>query len=234
MSDRIQVVGHRGWPTRFPDNSLAGFLAAARVSDAVELDVRRSKDGKLVLSHDPTIGGFVVADTDWEVLAEMDLGEGSKPCLLDEALSALSDTPALIEIKNSPGEIGFEPDHRLALESADRARPFDSLISFNWSTADTVRRVFPDLRTGVNVGLLGDLDQSLRHSLDVGHRLVVPHFEMVLAGSQALADGPEVFVWSNKKGETYESSGKELVSRGVSGIITDDPQITRESLRSQS
>lgn len=234
MIGGVQVVGHRGWPTRFPDNSLAGFYAAAGVCDAVELDVRRSRDGKLVLSHDPTVDGLLVADTDWEVLAEVDLGEGSKPCLLDEALSALPDTPALIEVKNSPNEIGFEPDHRLALEAADRTRPFDSLISFNWSTADTVSRVFPDLKTGINVGLFGDLDEGLRHSLDVGHGLVVPHFEIVLASNRIFGDGPEIYVWSDKKGEAYLSTAQELVSRGVSGIITDDPQSTRESLRSQS
>ncbi len=234
MSGPTQVVGHRGWPTRFPDNSLAGFYAAAPVCDAIELDVRRSKDGKLVLSHDPTIGGLVVADTNWEVLAEVDLGVGSKPCLLDEALSALPDTPILLEVKNSPNETGYEPDHRLALEAAQRARPFDALISFNWSTADTVKRVFPDLRTGVNVGLLGDLDEGIRHSLDVGHELVVPHFQKVLARTGEFEGAPEIFVWSDEKGETFASTVEELVSQGVSGIITDDPQITRESLRSQS
>ena len=88
MTELPVVVGHRGWPRRFPDNTLTGFLAASAVADAIELDVRRSADGKLVLSHDPTLAGLVVSETPWSVLAELDLGDGHKPALLDEALAA--------------------------------------------------------------------------------------------------------------------------------------------------
>ena len=61
MSSLPAIVGHRGWPARFPDNTLAGFLAVTAVADAVELDVRRSADGKLVLAHDPILQGLEVA-----------------------------------------------------------------------------------------------------------------------------------------------------------------------------
>ena len=118
MTELPVVVGHRGWPRRFPDNTLTGFLAASAVADAIELDVRRSADGKLVLSHDPTVAGLVVSETPWSVLAELDLGDGHKPALLDEALAALPDTPVQLEVKNVPDQPGFEPDHRLALEAA--------------------------------------------------------------------------------------------------------------------
>ncbi|MDH3462835.1 MAG: glycerophosphodiester phosphodiesterase family protein, partial [Acidimicrobiia bacterium] len=61
----MRIIGHRGFPARFPDNTLAGFLAAALVGDGIEVDVRRSKDGKLVLSHDEVLGGHVVPETSW-------------------------------------------------------------------------------------------------------------------------------------------------------------------------
>ena len=100
MTNRVAVVGHRGWPTRFPDNTLSGLLAAADVVDAVEIDVRRSADGKLVLAHDPLLGGLVVSDTPWSTLMELDLGDGHHPILLDEALAALPGTPVQLEVKN--------------------------------------------------------------------------------------------------------------------------------------
>jgi glycerophosphoryl diester phosphodiesterase len=77
------VVGHRGWPTRYPDNTLAGFISASEVADAIETDVRRCGDGKLVLSHDPVLDGLEVASNPWSVLGEIDLGDGHHPSLLD-------------------------------------------------------------------------------------------------------------------------------------------------------
>ncbi len=47
------VVGHRGWPQAYPENTLASFRAALALGvDAVELDVHLTKDGRLVVMHD--------------------------------------------------------------------------------------------------------------------------------------------------------------------------------------
>src|SRR5690606_14585398 len=128
-----------------PDNTLRGFLAAAEVADGVELDVRRSGDGKLVLSHDPWMKGLLVGQTSWSQLCELDLGDGHHPALLDEVLAALPETPVQLEVKNWPSDPGFEPDHRLALEAAERARPGDVVTGFNAETLEAVRRVFPEV-----------------------------------------------------------------------------------------
>jgi glycerophosphoryl diester phosphodiesterase len=49
------VIGHRGFPTRHPDNSLAGVRAALGVgADGVEVDVRPCADGTWVCHHDRT------------------------------------------------------------------------------------------------------------------------------------------------------------------------------------
>lgn len=50
---RPTIVGHRGAPALAPENTIAGIDAAVRAgADAVELDVRRGRDGSLVLAHD--------------------------------------------------------------------------------------------------------------------------------------------------------------------------------------
>lgn len=232
MSRHIAVIGHRGWRSRHPDNALAGLIAAAAVCDAVEVDVRRSADGKLVLAHDPDIGGLPVATTPWSVLAEVELGGGAKPCLLDEALAALPGTPVLIEVKNTPGEHGHEPDHRLGLEAAAMARPSDIVISFNWATVDSVRMTFPEVLTGLNVGVLGDLDDAIQHCNQGGHRYLIPDADLVLASAEPLPDDVDVVVWSSREVESDASSVGELVSKGVWGIITNDPPSTIDLLRS--
>lgn len=232
MSRQIAVIGHRGWRERYPDNSLPGLIAAAAVCDAVEVDVRRSVDGKLVLAHAPDIGGLAVATTPWSVLAEVELGDGAKPCLLDEALAALPGTPALIEIKNTPGESGHEPDHRLGLEAAAMSRPSDVLISFNWATIDSVRTTFPEALTGLNVGILGNLDDAIDRCRQGSHRYLVPDADLVLASAEQLPGEIDVVVWSPRQVESDQRSLGELVSKGVWGIITDDPPNTIDLLRS--
>lgn len=230
MTNTPIVVGHRGWPSRYPDNTLAGFISASTVADAVETDVRRCGDGKLVLSHDPVLVGLEVASNSWSVLGELDLGDGHHPTLLDEAIAAIPRTRFQFEVKNLPHEPGFEPDHRIALETAERARPGDIVTSFNWASLAAVRRVFPEVATGVVVGRSGDIDQAVDECLDVGHRALIPSIELPTLGmAGALESGLEVYPWV--VGEPDRVG--ELAGLGVTGIITDDPDIVRSAVGRQ-
>lgn len=225
-NDQITVVGHRGWPSRYPDNTLSGFMAAATVADMVELDVRRSGDGKLVLSHDPIMGGHLVSETPWSTLCLLDLGGFHHPALLDEAMAALPGTPVQMEVKNLPIDPGFEPDHRLALEAAARARPGDLVTSFNPETVAAVRRVFPDVPTGLVITTDVSLDEAVKHCLDVGHSALVPHHSLI---TQGLNEDVDVYTWT----VNHADRARELADFGVTGIITDDPGSISETLRSE-
>lgn len=227
MKPRVEVVGHRGYPARYPDNTLAGLIASAPSVDLVETDVRRSGDGKLVLSHDPRLGRLEVATRPWSELAEVDLGGGHRPALLDEALAALPDTGFQLEVKNLPFEPGFEPDHRLALETAERARPGDMVTSFNPETLAAVGDVFPGVVTGLCLAAGGDVVEAIRMCAGGGHRVLVPSAaypvgELARAVEARLA----VYPWVVDDAEQV----RELVAIGVSGIITDDPPRVRATL----
>lgn len=227
MPRHVAVIGHRGWPSRYPDNTLSGLLAAATVTDRVEVDVRRSGDGKLVLSHEPDLGGHVVAATPWSVLAGLDLGGGHHPALLDEALAALPGVGFQLEVKNWPGDPGYEPDHRLALETAERSRPDDVVTGFNWETLALVHRVFPDVATGVAIAAPIALGEAVRHCLEVGHVALVPDQALV---TEAVGSELAVFPWTVND----PSRAAELVGLGVAGIITDDPGLLSTTIRSLS
>jgi glycerophosphoryl diester phosphodiesterase len=50
------VIGHRGAPAHLPENTLASFrLAIRHGADALEADLVVSRDGVLVVSHDPEL-----------------------------------------------------------------------------------------------------------------------------------------------------------------------------------
>lgn len=218
-----RVIGHRGWPARHPDNSLAGIGEALAAVGMAEVDVRRSADGELLLSHDPVLAGLVVADTPWAVLAEVDLGDGSGPVLLDRLLAAFPDSPLNLEVKNDPTEPGHEPDHRIALDTAGRARAGDLLSSFWWPSIDAVREAFPAVATGLLLEEGIEMSAAVEHALARGHRAVIPRFTLLLAlpGSISLARaaGLEVVTWTVDD----PAIARYLAAAGVSAIITNDP-----------
>lgn len=54
--DARPIVGHRGNRAHAPENTLASFREAVALGvDAVEFDLRVSRDGQLVVFHDPTL-----------------------------------------------------------------------------------------------------------------------------------------------------------------------------------
>src|SRR5712671_2335422 len=55
-SARPLVIGHRGYSQFAPENTLPSFkLAMAAGADLVELDYYHSKDGQLIVIHDPDL-----------------------------------------------------------------------------------------------------------------------------------------------------------------------------------
>ncbi len=225
-------MGHRGWPVRYPENTLSGFLAASAVADMVEMDVRRSADGKLILSHDPVLAGEEVHESTWSELSELDLGDGHHPALLDEVLAALPALGAQLEVKNQPGEPGFEPDHRLALETAERSREMDIVTSFNRATIEAVRRHFDHVRTGLAVEFPESIDEVIEYCVRLGHAAIVPAAGLVdvVWVENALTAGIGVFPWTVNDAHV----AAELVEAGVSGIITDDPGAMAPIVRGDS
>ena len=53
---RVLLIGHRGFPSKAPENTLVSFRLALEVPvDMVELDVHLSKDRHIVVIHDATL-----------------------------------------------------------------------------------------------------------------------------------------------------------------------------------
>ena len=98
----VVVVAHRGFMRTFPENTLAAISGAfARGADAVEIDIRLSKDGVPVVMHDETVdrttnGTGAVRDMTWAQLEPLDAcvrWQGSWPraaCTVPTARQALA------------------------------------------------------------------------------------------------------------------------------------------------
>ena len=103
---------HRGLHSRdrsVPENSLPAFRKAAREGYGIELDVRLSKDGKVVVFHDDTLDRVCgvparVDELTWEELRALRLyGTDERIPLFSEVLRSIHGAAALIvELKNGP------------------------------------------------------------------------------------------------------------------------------------
>jgi glycerophosphoryl diester phosphodiesterase len=95
LAAQIAVIAHRGEHLKHAENSVAAIQSAAQVgADYVELDVRSTRDGKLVLMHDKTVdrttdGHGEVKDLTFEEIKHLRMrGYGDAVPTFDEALDA--------------------------------------------------------------------------------------------------------------------------------------------------
>ena len=84
-TDNIYVAAHRGWSTKYPENTLEAMKAALEIgADQLETDVRITKDGELVLMHDATVdrttnGTGKVCDLTLAEIRQLDAGIKKAP-----------------------------------------------------------------------------------------------------------------------------------------------------------
>ncbi|MEU3249543.1 glycerophosphodiester phosphodiesterase [Streptomyces sp. NPDC006997] len=101
----LTAVGHRGDPYRFRENTLASLASAIRRgADAVEIDVRLTRDGVPVLLHDRTLRRLWAHDSPLAALsaAEVDgLTAGGVPTLAD-ALAATEGHRVMVDLPGAP------------------------------------------------------------------------------------------------------------------------------------
>jgi len=145
------VIGHRGMRFIEPENTLRAIERALRCGvDAVEVDVRMTRDGRLVLMHDETVdrttdGEGRVRDLTFNEIRRLDAGKGERVPTLEEVLEAVKGRARLvIEIKES--DIVRE-----VVEAVDSHGIWEEvvLISFHHPAVLQVKQLRPDAETGV-------------------------------------------------------------------------------------
>jgi glycerophosphoryl diester phosphodiesterase len=215
------VIAHRGASAAERENTLAAFQRAGELgADAVELDVRRTGDGQLVVHHDP-----LLADGR-EICAVAAADLPAHVPTLDAALDACAGMFVNIEIKNDPDEPDFDPSdwvaHRLGVALTRRGQTRRWLISsFRFETVGACRVIVPGVRTA---WLVESFDPDvIALCARAGHDAVHPEVSTVEEGGlrRAHAAGLAVNVWTCDDPDRIG----ELVAWGVDGICTNVPDV---------
>jgi glycerophosphoryl diester phosphodiesterase len=220
MGEHEQVTRIFGHGPDAMINTLGSFeLCRAQGADGVELDVRRTRDDRLVAIHDHALAdGRAVADT-----RRADLPSFVPD--LDAVLDECAGMTVNLEIKNYPRDPAFDPDQRvtqLVLELlASRDGTDDVLIScFDFACIDLVREAAPRTPTAMLYLSRRPPNELLESVVEHGHRIVHPYDTMVDRSfmDEAHARDLTVNVWLDAAAERMRT----LVHLGVEGLITSD------------
>lgn len=223
------IWGHRGASVARPENTIAAFLEARdQGADGIELDVRRGRDGGLVVHHDAVLA-------DGRVIADLDVGDLPEDvCLLDAALDACAGFFVNIEIKNLAGDPDHDPTEFLAREVAqligDRRLHAAVLVSsFSLDTIDQVAALDGEIRCGYLTSPRWDQANCLARAVEHGHAALHPHH---LTANRQLVDaahekGVDVHVWTVDEPERMRWLADEA---DVDAIVTNVPDVAREAL----
>jgi glycerophosphoryl diester phosphodiesterase len=221
------VIAHRGASRVERGNTVAAFERAVQLGcDGIELDVRRTADGLLVVHHDAAVpDGRLIVETPRKHLPLY------VPTLA-EALDACAGAWVNVEIKNDPGEPDFDPDEavvegvlaELEHRGAD-AGPW-LVSSFRLETVDRCRALGPNVPTAWLVFEIGpDVPGLLAER---GHAAVHPWVDALTADAVARSHdaGLAVNTWTCND----PTRARELARWGIDGICTDVPGVLRDAL----
>ena len=156
------VVAHRGVATGAAENTIDAFTNAIAVgADMIEFDVRRTRDGELIVFHDPRVGAAVIGDLTRDEIAS---AKGVRPPLFAEVLAECAGKIRLdVELK----EDGYVPAAMALLQAAlDRAGADVAqqvVTSFLPAVVAQAKDAFPEVRTGLLVGTDGPFYQVREH-----------------------------------------------------------------------
>jgi glycerophosphoryl diester phosphodiesterase len=237
MVDRPLVLGHRGASRARPENTLAAFAHARELgADGVELDARRSADGRLVVHHDPGVEGFGVIFE--HGFSELRAAHPEIPTLV-EALEACKGMIVNVEIKCLPWEPDADTPDRFVVHavaelicSSGFVPAADVIVSsFDLGAIDASRAFAPEIATGwLTSGQ--EVAAAAGIAAEHGHAWLNPDRAAALRATPgAIADaqrlGLRVNVWTVDEPDEIT----RLAAVGVDAIITDVPDVALDALR---
>lgn len=224
---------HRGYNVKYPENTLLAFDKAISAGcTAVELDVHKTKDGKLVVIHDENVkrtynGNVLIKDATLSQLKLLNPKnpefEESKLCripTLSEVLELLKPYDITINIEIKTDQIHYDNIEEDVINLIKQLEIEDKIIisSFNHKSLEICKKIDPTLKLGVLFHT--KMDNIIEYANELGAYSIHPNVKLVTASLVNAAHN------NNLKVYTYTVNSNiiedELRKIGCDGIFTDD------------
>lgn len=208
MAEPFLILGHRGSPKRFPENTIASFDEALREgADGFETDLRLLFDRTAVLYHDDELEEAEIETLTFTQCAE----RGAVIARLDDLARYAGRAKMILEVKRSRWE-------ETILEQVS-GWPDAVIASFDHSVITSLRNRGATMPLGITIyGYIVDVAQ---YAEKVGATWVFPNYHYVDAEMVASLHGRgmKVLPWTANRRHEWE----RLREVGCDGVITDLP-----------
>ena len=234
-TDEITIVAHRGAAGKAPENTLAAIKQAIEdKTDWVEIDVQETADGEVVVIHDSDFMKLAgkqikVWDATLAQMRDIDIGswfdasfsQQRVPTLKQVLEVARGKANVVIELKYYGHDKKLEQRVVDIVEEAGMVKQ-TAIMSLKYDALKKVRALRPDWNIGLlSATAIGDLTGLDADFLAVAMGMASGGFVR-----RAHEVGKQVFVWTVND----PISMSRMMSLGVDGIITDEPEMARQVL----
>lgn len=246
-----RVVAHRGDSAHYPENTLPAFESAYRMGvDVIETDVHLSKDGVLVVWHDPTLdrntdGRGRVEEHTLAELKALDAGytftadggatfpfrgTGVQLCTLEEALVACPAQRFNVDLKSKDGRI---VDEFIAVLNRQQAKKRVLGASFHLSNLKLLRQKEPRIQTSLTTLEVLPLLFAQKLGLLPRRAQQQPAVFQVPVRQWGIEVITERFIETMKRRSSIiqvwtineEAEIRRLFAMGVDSVMTDKPEL---------
>lgn len=250
QTHRIEIHGHRGARAMRPENTIPAFAyAIAQGVDVLELDMAVTKDGVVVVSHDPILhppvcsGPAPMAAIHDLTLAEVrqwDCGRIRNPAFPHQQTVPGTRMPTLDEVFDlaSKGTFKFNIETKIFADHPELAPPPDEFVrlvlalirkhrlearvilqSFDFRTLHEMKKQAPEIKLAALYS--GPPKSFVEITREAGADMISPEYHLVTPEQvrAAHAAGIPVVPWTADTPADWD----RLVAAGVDAIITDDP-----------
>ncbi|BCJ92516.1 glycerophosphoryl diester phosphodiesterase [Anaerocolumna cellulosilytica] len=234
--DMIRVTSHRGFSYSVPENTLPAIeKAIEEQADYVEVDVRVTKDGELILLHDNNLKRTTglnkkVWDINYAEIALLDAGSwmnqsfiGTKIPTLREVFESSKGKVLLnLDLKYRNASEGLEEKVVALIEEYEME--WQCVISSTSLTCiENIKKLNPNIRTGY---ITYQLYSGLSRKESIDFFSMKSNLVSKSVVREIHKNGKELHVWTvNAKTEL-----ERLKRLGVDNIITDNPAFAKEVL----
>lgn len=235
MAARPEIVAHRGFSARAPENTLAALRAALDAgASSLEWDVRMARDGVAVLFHDDDLDRTTDArgpldQRSAEELAGLDAGawfsdefRGEPVPTLDQALAEVAGRVQRLYPEVKAYHDAEELRHTAALVARHGLAERTVFISMDWEALDILREADRRLRVGYIVEKPGRFFPGLSRAARVPAAILDLDYRIVLAdpavAREARARNVDMAVWTVDDPEDAE----RLLEHGVARFTTNE------------
>lgn len=233
---KVFSIAHRGGAGLRPENTLAAFQNAINLgADFIELDLHRSKDGHLVVIHDPEVdyttdGKGKVCELTLAELKQLDAGVKFSPAYREEKIPTLKEVLQFAKDKISLAiEIKEKGIEQQVLNTVAAHKNSDIIIiSFHPEVIKNFRLLSPKIPTGLlfresllPVDYISRSHQVYANILDLEKGKI--NYDLI---QHCHKNGLLVWTWVvDRPGEM-----RDLIQMGVDGIATNYPDRLLEIL----